>query len=100
MDLFNLAAHRRDTVLHPGPAFGLDIDRALVVGVHEDQLFPIHQQADVAAMLRGEGVPTEFVELSSPYGHDAFLVEDALFAPLLSGFLAGNAAAAPLSATP
>ena len=58
------------------------------------------RDADVAAMLRGEGVPTEFVELSSPYGHDAFLVEDALFAPLLSGFLAGNAAAAPLSATP
>ena len=92
MDLFNLAAHKRDAARQPGGAYGISLERALVVGVHEDQLFPLQQQADAAAMLRGEGVPTEFVELSSPYGHDAFLVEDAMFEPLLRRFLATAAA--------
>jgi len=100
MDLFNLAAHRRDTVLHPGPAFGLDVGRALVVGVHEDQLFPIYQQSDIAVMLRAEQVRTDFVELSSPYGHDAFLVEDKLFTPLIQRFLAEAAAPPSVCAAP
>lgn len=83
MDLFDFARLRRA----PGTGYGLKLERAMVIGVHEDQLFPLRQQADIAEMLRGEGVPTEFVELNSAYGHDAFLVEDAMFTPLLREFL-------------
>ncbi len=98
MDLFNLAAHKRDASHAAGAAYGLKAERALVIGVHEDQLFPLYQQTDIAKMLEAEGVATEFVELSSPYGHDAFLVEDEMFAPLIRGFL--DSAAAARSATP
>lgn len=44
--------------------------RATVVGVDTDRLYPLHQQADLAAML---GVPLDVV--SSLRGHDGFLVE-------------------------
>ncbi len=87
MDLFNLKAHQREMSSHAKTPLGMRLDGALVIGVHEDQLFPLSQQADVAGVLKGENIPTEFVELHSPYGHDAFLVEDHLFSPLLQRYL-------------
>ncbi len=90
MDLFEFGAFGRE----PGTGtthFGLKLEQALVIGVHEDQLFPLGQQAEIAAMLKAEHVPTRYVDLSSPYGHDAFLVEDRMFAPLLAEFLDGPA---------
>jgi homoserine O-acetyltransferase/O-succinyltransferase len=86
MDLFEFGALAREAP-QGGTPFGLKLEEALVIGVHEDQLFPLGQQAQIAAMLKAEHVPTRYVDLSSPYGHDAFLVEDALFAPLLTEFL-------------
>jgi homoserine O-acetyltransferase/O-succinyltransferase len=44
--------------------------RPTVVGVDTDRLYPLHQQADLAAAL---GVPLEVV--TSERGHDGFLVE-------------------------
>lgn len=63
-------------------------ERALVVGVHEDHLFPLGQQREVAELLTAAGVPTKFVEMNSPHGHDAFLVEHEAFAQALKRFLA------------
>lgn len=79
MDLFDLAAH--------GGASAIGVERALVIGVHEDVLFPLEQQRALAAALRTAGVPTEFVDFHSQYGHDAFLVEERLFRPVLASFL-------------
>ena len=73
---------------------GLRVGRALVIGVREDILFPISQQRAVAAALRTSGIDTEFVELSSPYGHDAFLVERDTFTPVLADFLRDNTGSA------
>ena len=96
MDLFDFGAHGAtldgDAVVHApsdvarAAAF-LRVERALVVGVKEDLLFPVQQQRAVAAVLRAAGIDTEYAELSSPYGHDAFLTEEQLFTPLLAGFL-------------
>ena len=100
MDLFDFDTHGAAL---PGAglsaqeraALSLKVERALVIGVREDILFPLPQQRAVADMLRGAAIDTQFVELGSPYGHDAFLTETALFTPVLSAFLAR----APESAT-
>jgi len=114
MDLFDFGDHgagtgselrgkRRTTASIERAAASLRIDGALVIGVHEDLLFPLPQQREVAAALKGAGIDTEFVELSSPYGHDAFLTETALFTPVLRTFLArgqGSATSRPSRRVP
>jgi homoserine O-acetyltransferase/O-succinyltransferase len=88
MDLFDFAALGEST--DPAVAAArLRLEAALVIGVHEDLLFPLVQQQQVAATLRAAGIDTELIEFRSPYGHDAFLVEPELFGPVLSRFLRG-----------
>jgi len=64
------------------------IDRALVIGVSTDILFPLTQQQQIADGLRAGGADVEFVALDSPQGHDAFLVDIKNFGAAISGFLA------------
>jgi homoserine O-acetyltransferase/O-succinyltransferase len=61
-------------------------ERALVIGVKTDLLFPPDQQLEIAGGLRGAGIPTEFAELDSIQGHDAFLVDTERFAPRVARF--------------
>jgi homoserine O-acetyltransferase/O-succinyltransferase len=58
--------------------------RALVAGVDSDRLYPLEQQRQVADAL---GVPLQVI--SSPYGHDGFLIEVDAVGELLRGLLAG-----------
>lgn len=51
---------------------------ALVLGIDSDRLFPVPGQQEIARHLAGNvdgDVPTV---IESPFGHDAFLIEDAL----------------------
>ena len=48
-----------------------------------------------AHVLDTAGIRTDYVELASPYGHDAFLTEHRLFTPVLASFLDGLAASTP-----
>nr|WP_246281614.1 homoserine O-acetyltransferase [Fodinicola acaciae] len=57
--------------------------RTLVAGVDSDRLYPLAQQAEIAA-----GVGTDLRVISSPYGHDAFLIEVDQIAALLTGLVA------------
>jgi homoserine O-acetyltransferase len=66
----------------------IDVERALVIGVSTDILFPLTQQEQIANGLRGAGAQVEFVALDSPQGHDAFLVDIARFGAAIAGFLA------------
>ena len=99
MDLFDFADHgidpdgeapqrRRGADALARAAARLSVEQVLVVGVHEDILFPLEQQRAIAGLLQGAGIATELLELHSPYGHDAFLAETALFTPVLANFLA------------
>ncbi|MGH8122505.1 MAG: homoserine O-acetyltransferase MetX, partial [Rudaea sp.] len=66
----------------------IDVERALVIGVSTDILFPLSQQEEITDGLRAAGVQVEFVALDSPQGHDAFLVDIARFGTAIAGFLA------------
>jgi homoserine O-acetyltransferase len=66
------------------------VDRALVIGVSTDILFPLTQQQQIADGLRAGGAEVEFVPLDSPQGHDAFLVDIANFGGAIGGFLAAQ----------
>ncbi|APZ43982.1 homoserine O-acetyltransferase MetX [Acidihalobacter ferrooxydans] len=67
----------------------LRLNRALVVGVSSDRLFPVAEQRALAAALRAGGTPeVRFAELDSLQGHDAFLVDTARFAPVMRDFFA------------
>ena len=63
------------------------VERALVIGVSTDILFPLTQQQQIADGLRAAGAEVDFVALDSPQGHDAFLVDIANFGAAIGAFL-------------
>lgn len=55
----------------------------LTIGISSDILYPEYQQRQMSRLLSAEGVPNEYVEIDSPHGHDAFLIEvEAVGAPI------------------
>jgi homoserine O-acetyltransferase len=64
-----------------------DLERALVIGVTTDILFPLSQQQQIADGLRAGGASVDFAPLDSPQGHDAFLVDIPRFGAAIRGFL-------------
>lgn len=106
MDLFEFGAHATNadeaqahaTENRLRAAAKLKLERALVIGVKEDSPFPVAQQRAVAQLLADAGIETTFAELSSPYGHDAFLVEHAAFTPPIAALLDSVAPGAPYAA--
>jgi homoserine O-acetyltransferase len=65
----------------------IQIERALVIGVSTDILFPLEQQEQIAEGLKAAGAAVEFVALDSPQGHDAFLVDIDNYSRAIGGFL-------------
>ena len=82
-DLFDLAEHGGS--LKSGFA-RLDLERALVIGVETDILFPLHQQREIAEGLGAVCPDTKLVELDCIRGHDSFLVEMDAFRPVICEF--------------
>ena len=66
----------------------IEVERALVIGVSTDILFPLSQQQQIAAALTLAGAKVDFVPLDSPQGHDAFLVDIPRFGAAIAAFLA------------
>ena len=62
--------------------------KVLLVGISSDWLFPAEDVRALAARLRAAGVHSRYLELVSEHGHDGFLADTHLLAPLLSGALA------------
>ena len=60
----------------------------LVVSISSDWLFPTYQSKEIVKALKASGVPTTFVELDSPYGHDAFFLPNERLSATIAGFLA------------
>ena len=93
MDWFDLAEHGGGTRVDQGgdvraALAGIQVEKALAIGVATDILFPLQQQEQIAEGLRAGGADARFLPLESPQGHDAFLVDFARFDPAVRGFLA------------
>ena len=89
MDRFDLAEHggsNHAALAASGSHAGLE--KVLVLGVESDLLYPIHEQAAIAAAFGQAGVDTRFTRLPSIEGHDAFLVDIARFDAEIRAFLA------------
>jgi homoserine O-acetyltransferase len=63
--------------------------RCLFVSYSSDWLFPTAQSQEMVRALLSNGKDVSFIEIDSPYGHDAFLVEAEKLTRILSGFLSG-----------
>ncbi len=86
MDLFDLADHG-GSVAEALRRF--TVEKALVMGVETDLLFPIEQQQELADGLSLDGREVQFARLPSIQGHDAFLVDMDRFRPVVGDFLKG-----------
>jgi homoserine O-acetyltransferase len=84
MDLFDLADHGGSvaTALQR-----FDVERALIIGVETDLLFPIEQQQELADGLAGDARQVTLARLPSLQGHDSFLVDMDRFRPIVADFL-------------
>lgn len=59
----------------------------LVSSVRSDGLYPPVQQLALADEFESIGLPVEHIEIDSPHGHDAFLIETQLLGPAVRRFL-------------
>ncbi|MCP5181767.1 MAG: homoserine O-acetyltransferase [Pseudomonadales bacterium] len=62
------------------------LQRAMVIGVETDFLFPIHQQEELAQGLKAFVKDVRFARLDSMQGHDSFLVDMDRFRPTIASF--------------
>ena len=84
LDRFELGAHGEPAALFARAR----LESALVIGVESDLLFPIAEQARIAAALSAADVPTTFARLDCREGHDAFLVDIPAFDAVIRRYLA------------
>lgn len=83
MDLFDAADHGGSL------ARGLQrlkLERALIVGVGTDFLFPLTQQQELAVALRDQVADVDYAPLESIQGHDSFLVDMDRFRPVIANY--------------
>jgi homoserine O-acetyltransferase len=83
MDYFDLGA----TAGSLAQALSVAQSRFLVMSYTSDWLFPTAQSREIVRALRFNGVDVSFVEIESPSGHDAFLLEHEEMTKLIKGFL-------------
>jgi homoserine O-acetyltransferase len=59
----------------------------LTMGIWSDMLYPSYQQRQISELLVAAGTPCEYVEIDSPHGHDAFLLNFDQIGPPVMRFL-------------
>lgn len=72
-------------------AFAQTRARFCVVSFDSDWLYPTAESRSIVQALNAVGAPVSFVELSSPFGHDAFFLEVPGFDQVVTGFLGTGA---------
>ena len=60
---------------------------ALVMGISSDILYPTYQQRQIHDLISAGGASSEYVEVESPHGHDAFLINLDQVGPPVQRFL-------------
>jgi len=72
-------------------AFAAVSARTLFVSYSSDWLFPTAATREMVRALLNNGKDVSFIEIDSPYGHDAFLIEVAQLTRIITHFLDGAA---------
>ena len=89
LDYFDLAAPHEGVL---AKAFAGTRTRFAVVSFTSDWLYPTAESRRIVRALNAAGAAVSFVELESPFGHDAFLLEAPEMNRVVDGFLrAGEA---------
>ena len=84
LDYFDLAEEHGGLLAN---AFRRTATRFCIVSFDTDWLYPTSESRAVVQALNAAGAAASFVELSSPYGHDAFLLEAPEMNRVIDGFL-------------
>lgn len=84
MDYFDLAEEHGGALAN---AFRETSARFCLVSFDTDWLYPTRESRAIVHALNAAGAPVSFVELSSPFGHDAFLLEAPELNRVVDGFL-------------
>ncbi|WP_353203987.1 homoserine O-acetyltransferase [Sphingomonas sp.] len=84
MDYFDLGGEHGG---HLANAFRATKARFCLVSFDTDWLYPTAESRAIVHALNAAGAPVSFVELSSPYGHDAFLLDAPEMNRVVDGFL-------------
>ncbi len=84
MDYFDLAEEHGGTL---AGAFQGSATRFCLVSFDTDWLYPTAESRSIVRALNASGAKASFVELSSPYGHDAFLLDSPELNHVVNGFL-------------
>jgi homoserine O-acetyltransferase len=84
LDYFDLANGRGSLA----DALSVSTARFLVVSFTSDWLYPSYQSLEIVNALRSRNRDVAYCELTSNYGHDAFLVDISEQTEILRGFLA------------
>ena len=86
LDYFDLAEEHGGALAN---AFRGTATRFCLVSFDTDWLYPTSESRAIVHALNAAGAAASFVELSSPFGHDAFLLESPELDRVIAGFL-GN----------
>ena len=62
------------------------------VGIWSDMLYPSYQQRQIQEAVAANGVRSDYVEIDSPHGHDAFLIDGDQIEEPIARFIADAAA--------
>ncbi|MBK5264358.1 MAG: homoserine O-acetyltransferase [Alphaproteobacteria bacterium] len=84
MDYFDLAEDHGGSL---AAAFAKTKARFCVVSFDTDWLYPTAESRNIVHALNATGAQASFVELSSPFGHDAFLLDVPNLNRVVDGFL-------------
>ena len=68
-------------------AHGLIKAKLLSIGIRSDLLFPPYLQQETVELVRAAGAEATYLQMDSPWGHDAFLVDFHLIAEPIRNFL-------------
>ena len=83
MDLHDLGRGRGGLV----PALTRITAPVAAMGITSDVLYPAYQSREIVEAVNAAGGDAEYVELNSPHGHDAFLLEFDQVGEALTKFL-------------
>ena len=87
MDYFDLAEEHGGRLAN---AFKGSATRFCLVSFDTDWLYPTAESRSIVKALNAAGAAASFVELSSPFGHDAFLLDSPELNRVVDGFLRAN----------